>query len=126
MDIDIGKVAQITQFAQKSHTFFGFTLRFIRQAVWKRLPTLAQRTRFFQTDIDGQRQAALNMQLIHAAVGNFHAVFHDDDAVGVAVKLGQCVGAEQYGRTASIQFAHDFVKHLAWSRVKACGRFVKQ
>ncbi|SKO15733.1 Uncharacterised protein [Mycobacteroides abscessus subsp. massiliense] len=53
------------------------------------------------------------MQLIHAAIGNFHAIFHDDNAVGVAIEFGKRVRAEQYGCTASIQLAHDFVKHLA-------------
>ncbi|KJJ18721.1 hypothetical protein HMPREF3156_01002 [Neisseria sp. HMSC06F02] len=66
------------------------------------------------------------MQLVHAAVGDFDAVFHDDDAVGVAVEFGEGVGAEEDGGAASVEFAHDFVKHLARGGVEACGGFVKQ
>ena len=52
--------------------------------------------------------------------------FHDDDAVGVAVEFGEGVGAEEDGGAASVEFAHDFVKHLARGGVEACGGFVKQ
>ena len=36
-------------------------------------------------------ESALDVQLVHAAVGDFDAVFHDDDAVGVAVEFGEGV-----------------------------------
>lgn len=49
-----------------------------------------------------------------------------DNAVGVPVQLGKGVGAEQYGRAAPVEFAHDFVKHLSLCRVEAGCRFVKQ